>query len=446
MNQLEKLFAKKLTENGDDVFNTTGNYMLDILFMTEYYQKHLEKAYKKFEGRESDRDKLFSMFVRDPRYGLGRRDLGNILERASKVSAADMVKAGRYDDLLSSQPFGANLEKNIHYIYEKVKAGDALAKKWMPRLTGKDRNLALLICKVMGVSQKQYRKDIKVVTTESQLSEHKIDEINFEHVPSLAMIKYYSRFMKEPRFQEYIEQVKAGKKKINTSVVNVYDIYKNRDKIDADLFFDKLEKISISCIPILDTSGSMWDSNDSLGKAMSIAYYLAKCSTYCKNHIISFSSQPELIKIHPQEHFHNWYGLTAGTFSEDESTFSKELNSMYTGDCTNTDFGAVIKLLSGLEEFPDYFVVLSDMEFDEGSNQSKEEVMNLFESSGIETKIIWWNFNGRSTTVPELDSKGNVYMSGYSPMLLKYLESGFDGSKFLNKLLEEYKKNIEENN
>lgn len=33
-------------------------------------------------------------------------------------------------------------------------------------------------------------------------------------------------------------------------------------------------------------------------------------------------------------------------------------------------------------------------------------------------------------------------MSGYSPMLLKFLNVGFDGQKFLNTLIEEYSKNI----
>ena len=116
---------------------------------------------------------------------------------------------------------------------------------------------------------------------------------------------------------------------------------------------------------------------------------------------------------------------------------------MFTGDCTNTDFGAVIELLGKLNEFPDYFVVLSDMEFDYGSSMKKDQVMKLFKDRGIKTKIVWWNFNSRNTTAPEMDNYGNIYMSGYSPMLLKYLQAGFNGKQFLYKLLDEYKKNIE---
>jgi hypothetical protein len=115
---------------------------------------------------------------------------------------------------------------------------------------------------------------------------------------------------------------------------------------------------------------------------------------------------------------------------------------MYTGDCSNTDFGAVMDLLQGMETAPDYFVVLSDMQFDNGSNQSKRETMRLFKERGFKTKIIWWNFSADNKTAPELDEYGNIFLSGYSPYLLKYLESGFDGKKFLDNLLKNYEKQL----
>lgn len=443
MNSLEKLFARKLTENGDDAFNTTGDKLLDILFMTEYFSNHLDEV----EIDKGELEVLFSMFIRDPRFGLGRRDLGRELLRQSGAMMDEVVKCGRYDDLFVTH---WNRFKDVaEYVYNRAVAGDELAKKWLPRFNTKHDELAKMICKVLGISQKEYRKSIKANTVEHKMSDKDFDSINFEHVPSLAMIKYYNRFMKEERFKEYLESVKKGEKKLNVSTTTVYDIYRNRDKIDADLFFDKLEKIKISCIPILDTSGSMWDGNDSIGKATSIAYYLAKNSTYCNNQVVSFSSHPSLIKIKEQNYCmeedwggRNKYKATArfGTSNK----FSRELNSMYTGDCSNTDFGAVITLLGQLDEFPDYFVVLSDMEFDCGSNMSKEKVMQKFRANDVDTKIIWWNFNARATTAPELDEYGNIFLSGYNPMLLKYLESGFDGKKFLSKLLEEYAKNIKE--
>lgn len=455
MNSLEKIFAEKRTENGDVSYNTTGDNLLDILFMTSFFEKHLSQV----KIGDSNKEKLFSMFIRDPRFGLGRRDLGRELMKQSNVSSGDIVKAGRYDDL-----WHIPTEDNIAYLHNEVYKGNELAKKWMPRLVSKNKRVAKALCKEWSLSEKQYRRLIKCDSTvEYKLSyavkkksrplnelfnegifEHPlVDEIKFEQVPSLAMIKYFKAFATredtKERFQTYLDSVKKGEKKLNISTTNVYDIYKNREKIDADLFFDKLEKINISCIPILDTSGSMFDNNDSIGKAMSIAHYLSKCSSYCNGQLIGFSRDPQLITITEEKASHGYWYSSFGNSNK----YSRELNSMYTGEVANTDFGKVMKLLEGLNELPDYLVVLSDMEFDAGSCQSKKGLQKLWKEKGYTTKIVWWNFNDRNKTVPETDEMGNVYISGYSPMLLKYLESGFDGKKYLDKLLSEYLKNID---
>lgn len=418
MNELEKLFAEKQTENGDFSYNTTGNNLLDILFMTSFFEKHLGEVHI----GNSDKEKLFARFIRDPRYGIGRRDLGRRLMYLAGVKSKDIVKSGRFDDLLFSRR-----TEDIDFIVNCAKNGNTLAKKWLPRLNSKNRKLAQYICDIYQISEKNYRRLIKCNTTENKLSRKRTEEIDFEKVPSLAMIKYYKRFENgedtKYRFEKYLENVKKGTKKLNVSTTNVYDIYKNRDKIDADLFFNKLEKIKISCIPILDTSGSMEDENDSIGKATSIAHYLAKSSTYANNEIISFSSYPKLMAIKGKN-------------------YEEQIESMYTGDCSNTDFGAVMDILKRLKEFPEYLVVLSDMEFDEGSYQSKEELEKIWKQNNCNTKIVWWNFNDRNRTVPEIDENGNIYISGYSPMMLQYLEVGFNGEQFLNKLLEEYKNKL----
>lgn len=419
MTELERLFAEKRTENGDISYNTTGDNLLDILFMTSYYEKHLSEV----SIGNSEKEKLFSMFIRDGRFGIGRRDLGRWLMYLSDVSAENIVKAGRFDDL----SFSSN-EEHLDYLMSECKKGNELAKKWMPRLNSKNKSEAMYICEKYNLTEKQYRKLIKCDTTENKLSRHRTNEIEFEKVPSLAMIKYFNRFKNgedtRARFEKYLENVKNGEKKLNISTTNVYDIYRNRESIDADLFFDKIEKIKISCIPILDTSGSMNDCNDSIGKASSIAHYLAKCSTYANNQVISFSSYPRLMTIRGKD-------------------YNAEIRSMYTGDCSNTDFGKVMEILKGLKEFPEYLVVLSDMEFDMGSRQSKLQLQKIWEENNCKTKIVWWNFNNRNKTVPETDEFGNIYISGYSPMLLKYLECGFNGEQFLNKLLDEYKNKID---
>ena len=438
MSELNRLFEGKLTENGDEAFTTTGDVFLDILFGTEYLTAQINKNPAKyahhFEMLKKENPefvKYFAMFIRDPRYGLGRRDLGRALFAAlfPLVSFDEIVGCGRYDDLFYA--FSDNeevMESVMCFSWDKLVLEDYFAKKWMPRLHTKRDAFARKFCNRFGISHKEYGKLIKCDTVENALTNHRIEMVDFEKVPSLAMLKYYKRFAKELRFQDYLRQVKEGKKKINTACTTVYDIYRNLKTLGdtADILFDKLEKIEISCIPVVDTSGSM-SCNDNIGRALSIGYYLSRCSTYCKNQFITFSTKPELVRIDPND------------------SFGAAMYKMRTADWGfNTDFGKVMKLLSSLRTFPDYIVVLTDMEWDYGSSQSTRETMQIFDEYGAQTKVVYWNFNDRNMTVNFQNEEPRViYMSGYSPFLLKYLSVGFDGKKFLNKLVSEYKSIIE---
>ncbi len=454
MNEIEKLLNKKKTENGDVAYKSTGNNLTDLFFMTPFFEKHLDEV----KIGTTDKEKLFSMFIRDPRFGLGRRDLGRVLMKQSKVSAEDIALAGRYDDLIAIAT-----DEALAYLKEQLDKGNELAKKWMPRLTGKDKRIAKALCKIWNISEKEYRALIKTdKTTEYKLSyaekkggtplnelfnegeyEHPlVDSIDFEQVPSLAMTKYLHTFSTrediKSRFDEYIEKVKENKAKVNTSTANVYDGYKTATKgisneatevISNKIVDNATLGVEMNAIPIVDTSGSMgWDDygerGSLLAKAYSIAYALATKSTYSPNQVISFSSEPKLMTIKGD-------------------TLREKYRSMYTGDCSNTDFGKVMKLLAGLKKYPEYLVVLSDMEFDYGSYQSKEETMRIFKSHGANTRIIWWNLNDRNKTVPEFDEYGNIYLSGYNLQMLKLLENNFDMTTYLDKIIKKYKEDID---
>lgn len=457
MNELEKIIYKvnneKLTENGDKAYKTTGNNLTDLFFMTPFFEKNLDQVHI----GESEKEKIFSMFIRDPRFGLGRRDLGRKLMELSNVSAENIVKAGRYDDLIYIPT-----DKNLLYLKEQLYAGNELAKKWMPRLTGKGKKYAKALCKMWNISEKEYRKLIKTEdTVEYKLSYAEkvegtplndlfsknnfnhplVDKIDFEKVPSLAMTKYTHTFstredLKE-RFAAYIQKVKENKAKLNTSTTDVYDGYKvatrgisteAKEVIANKIIDDKTIGVEMNAICIVDSSGSMewggYDTDSLLGRAYAIAYGIATKSTYAPNQVISFSSKPQLMTIKG-------------------NTLKEKYDSMYTGDCSNTDFGRVMELLKGLKKYPEYLIVLSDMEFDYGSNQSKEETMRIFKENGANTKIIWWNLNNRNKTVPEFDEYGNIYLSGYNLQILKLLENKFDMTSYIDKILEKYKKDID---
>lgn len=455
MNELEKIFAEKKTENGDISYSTTGNNLADLIFLTPFFEKHLDQA----KIGTSEKEKLLAMYIRDPRYGLGRRDLGRKLMKLAEVDTHDIVTAGRYDDL-----WHIPTNNNINMLRAFLADNNQLAKKWMPRLTGKDKKVAKAFCKMWNITEKEYRQLIKTDSTvEYKLSYAEkgngtplndlfnkgiynhplVDKINFEQVPSLAMHKYLHAFstredIKE-RFSQYIEDVKANKKKVNVTTANVYDAYKTANagwttqsvekdarEVVANKTVDNATLgVELDAIPILDTSASMGylGDGDLIDKATSVAHAIATKSTYAPNQVISFSSRPQLMTIKGD-------------------TLKEQYRSMYTGDCSNTDFGKVMELLKGLKKFPEYLIVLSDMEFDYGSRQSKKETMELFKKNGANTKIIWWNFNDRNKTVPEFDEYGNIYLSGYNIQMLKLLENKFDMTTYIDKIIEDYRKKI----
>ena len=466
INELEKLFATKRTENGDVAYKTTGNNLTDLFFMTPYFEKHLDQV----KIGTSEKEKVFSMFIRDPRFGLGRRDLGRELMKQSEVPFYNVVLAGRYDDLWHNPT-----RENLNYLRTKLIQGDELAKKWMPRLTGKDKRFAKALCKEWEISEKEYRALIKTdATTEYKLSYAEkqegtplndlfnknnyihplVNEIDFEKVPSLAMTKYLHTFSTrediKPRFEEYIKAVKENKAKVNTTTTNVHDAYKTtmtcswttqsiedeaRDIVGKKIVETATLNVEMDAICILDTSCSMYstswwggqpdfNANDIGCKAMSVCHAIATHSTYAPNQLISFSSYPKLMTIKGD-------------------TLKEQYQSMYTGDCSNTDFGKVMQLLKNLKKFPQYIIVLSDMEFDYGSQQSKNELMSLFKKYEAPTKLIWWNFNNRNKTAPEFDEYGNIFLSGYNLQILRLLENNFDMTSYIDKILEKYKKDID---
>jgi len=451
--------AEKLTENGDAAYNTTGDNLIDLLFMADFFQKHLGEA----KIGNSDREKVFSMYMRDPRFGQGRRDLGRILMEQAGVDPEYTVLAGRFDDLWNNPT-----DENMAKLKAELEAGNELAKKWMPRLTGKNRKVAQAIAKMWGLKEHEYRKLIKtdstveyklsyaekvegettpldeLFKTKGEYAHPLVDEIDFEKVPSLAMTKYLRAFSTredtKERFGKYIEDVKNEKAKVNTSTANVHDAYKTVRNADfreqeveeaADVVGKKIveqetDSLALDCICVLDTSGSMGSISDPsslCGKATSVAHALATHSTYAPNQVISFSSRPQLMNIKG-------------------SSLKAQYNSMYTGDCSDTDLAAVFKILMGLKRFPKYVIVMSDMEFNRGSATSMREWVKLCKDNEADTKLIWWNFNDRNRTSPEVDEYGNIYMSGYDLQALLLIPGVMDMTEYIDKIIKEYVKKV----
>lgn len=448
---LKKEDSKKLTQNGDKSYTSTGNDLVDLMFMAEYFTNNLNEV----NIGSSDKEKLFSLYMRDPVDGKGYRDLGRELMKQAGNNPKEIVTVGRFDDLWNNPT-----QQNLEHLLVEVAKGNELAKKWMPRLQSKDKEVAKKIAQAIGLSEKKYRKFIKTDSTveyklsyaeqnngshleelfnDKQVVHPLVDEIKFSEVPSLAMTKYIKAFSTRDdlkgRFGEYIEEVKDGKTKINTKTANVRDAQKlatsnvsvASDVVAKEIVKQETDGLALNAIVVLDTSGSMNWGYGAMGipydNAMAVAHAVATNSTYEKNKVISFSSNPRLMEIKG-------------------STLNEQYKSMHTGDVSNTDLGKVFEILKGLKKFPEYVVVLSDMEFDQGSSTSMNEWKQLLKDNGARTKLIWWNFNQQNRTSPEYNPDGSIFMSGYDVRSLMQLPGVIDTDEFIDNILKEYSKKL----
>ena len=221
-----------------------------------------------------------------------------------------------------------------------------------------------------------------------------------------------------------MKNVKNDKAMVNVSTTTVVDAYyvatdymspqsveENKDILGKKIVDNATVGVEMDAICILDTSGSMgWlGSHDLIDKATALAHGIATHSTYAPNQVISFSSRPRLMTI------------TGNTLKE-------QYQSMYTGDCSNTDFGRVMEILRGLKKYPEYIIVLSDMEFDYGSSNIPlfKEIELEYKSYGYELpRLIFWNVNSRTGTIPlKENDRGVVLLSGFSTNVVKMAMSG----------------------
>lgn len=195
-----------------------------IIKNATYYNEHPSETPK---IGISDMDKTFAMFVRDPRHGLGYRNLGRYLMRQAKVSPKDVVIAGRFDDLFEFKGM-----EYMNYVFSELMNGNVLARKWMPRLHSAKRRYAKKFCKHFELSEKDYRALIKCPETVEYKLSHHCDNIIFNTIPKRAINKYKSAIQNnellKKSFKEYVLDVQKGNKTLidtNETTLTVDKVY-----------------------------------------------------------------------------------------------------------------------------------------------------------------------------------------------------------------------------
>jgi hypothetical protein len=375
----------------------------------------------------------------------------------------------RVSDLFANQ-----LKKDLEFLTSDKPNEISLAAKWCPSLDS-SFDKATLLCESIarkiftresfpeyeGVVEAHYayrvrdrlRKDVLVPLRKTlQLPEvymgaRNWDILPYNRVASVAMKSYKEIFLKHDaeRFQQYLDDAKAGKTKVAAGAVLPHEIIRELDGGDggqvAELQWkrtvdDMKEKGSLrNCIAVCDVSGSM--NGEPMEVCVALGLLVSELSEEpWKGKLITFSQNPEL-------------HLVKGDDLYSKTEFVKKMQWGM-----NTDFQKVFDLILGVavqeklkpEEMIKRVFVFSDMEFDQAASSSHysrpgyaflrqppsnpsngwetdyEVIVRKYKQNGygdVVPEIVFWNLrDSRATPVPG-NKKGVALVSGFSKNLMK---------------------------
>ena len=441
------------TENGMKARKSTANPCVDLFFNIGAMRgKDVIPAFVAAYVHDPVAAIRIALWARDVRGGAGERkifrDILKYMETNDPESAKRIVsripELGRWDDMLVAN--GPIKEYSFSLIQSALMDGNGLAAKWMPR-KGKE---AAELREFLHWSPKYYRKTLVNLTkvVESQMCSKDWDNINFNHVPSVASSRYKKAFARNTeKYKEWTAALVstdpevAKSVKVNAGAVYPYDVLKglitpygyssrydqsNLNHITAQ--WDALPNYvgDANILPLVDVSGSMVtpaggnskSSTTCLDVAVSLGLYLADKNTgKFKDTFLTFSGDPDLLHL--------------------KGNIVQKIEQMVKSKWTmNTDLHKAISKILGValaanvpqSEMPKILLILSDMQFDSCTSYD-DSVMEMIErrysEAGYEVpKIVFWNLNSKDNAPVKFDKSGTALVSGFSPSIVKAVLAG----------------------
>lgn len=479
MEKLKEMNNYKLTENGGVAYESTRNPVYDMFAFGGAYRDRSDVDVILLFKNALEYDETMALkclfYLRDCRGGQGER-------RFFRVAYQWLIKAypniarrnlkylseyGRWDDLIYIC-LGTALEKDMVNMVREQLILDAQCKtpsllaKWVPSENASSyttKKAAAALRKALKLSHRDYRKLLsslrtKINIVEKLMSENRWDEIEFDKIPSKAGLKYKNAFARRDIIaQKYEKFISDEDTKVNAKTLYPYEVVEQvTDTFDyhyEEPHMDEVERLAVEkywknlpdyfngkdcrTMCVVDTSGSMTSTYGKtktapIDVAISLGMYCAeRIGGPFKDHYISFSSRPQLIKIE---------GID---FADKVARIYKE------NLCDNTDlvrtFDLILNIAKNLQvnpkDIPNTLVVISDMEIDCGTTwgydterlmaTEMEKVRKKFAAAEVEMpRLVYWNVNARNNTI--LDSGPNVsFVSGCSPVLFEQVITGKNG-------------------
>lgn len=443
------------TENGMLARASTADPIVDLFFKIGALRgQNVIPAFTAAYATDKNLALRIALWARDVRGGAGERkifrDILAWLEKNDKDAAVALInkapEVGRWDDILG---FTENDVKLIAFsrVKEALEAKNGLAAKWMPR----KGPLAVELRNFLGWSPKRYRKTLVGLTkvVETQMCAKNWNEINYSHVPSVAMKRYRKAFYKNSKdlFEAYVEAVKAKKvdpktgkvAKVNASAIFPHDVirgymqkyqawsYGERNtmsKTEIDIMIEQWNALPNfieggNVLPLVDVSGSMTSpAVDKSGLrpidvAVSLGLYCADKNTGKFNGtFLTFSGQPQLITM--------------------SGNITNKMDQLITSKWEmNTNLHAAFEKILDVavkanvpqSEMPETLLILSDMQFDacvRHDDSAIQMIRRKYEAAGYELpKVVFWNLVAHDNVPVKFDERGTALVSGFSPSVLK---------------------------
>jgi hypothetical protein len=457
---------KTTTTNGMVALKSTGNASVSLFYKIGASRgKNIIPDFVAALAENQNHALRIAAWSRDVRGGAGERqifrDILTYLETndtdAAKALARKVPELGRWDDLLVFK--GAELK---HFAFDLIKealdAGNGLAAKWMPR----KGEVAVELRDAFGWTPKFYRKRLVELTNvvETQMCAKDWDNINFNHVPSLASSRYKMAFYKHTaKYAEWTAALASGDPnvKVNASAVYPYDVLKGlaapshygttkMTKAELDHITAQWEALpnyvgEANILPLVDVSGSMTSKAGGhqskstvtcLDVSVSLGLYLAdKNKGKFKDTFLTFSTNPELLHLKGNivQKIDQMIRSSWAMSTNLEAAFDLILRTAINGNVPP-------------EEMPSAVLILSDMQFNRCVSNSDHTAMKMieqkFRNAGYEApQVVFWNLNAYENVPVSHDKSGAALVSGFSPAILKsVLATDFDRFSPENVMLE----------
>jgi len=435
------------TANGMRALASTGNSCVSLFYgIGASRGKNIVPAFTAAFVENREIALRIAQWARDARGGAGERtlfrDILVHLEKtdtdAAKALLAKVPEIGRWDDLLVFTTTDLKVEAYA-LIAEALAASNGLCAKWMPRKGA----VAAELRAALGMSPKQYRKTLVNLTkvVETQMCAKDWDNINFNHVPSLAASRYKKAFTRHtPKFAEYVAKLikKDPTVKVNAGAVYPYDVLKgvvsaygttSKSKTELDHIVAQWDALpdfvgDANILPLVDVSGSMTcragghnskSETTCLEVAVSLGLYLAdKNSGKFKDTFLTFSGSPDLITL-------------KGNVIDKINQMVKSKWEMNTNLHRAFDKILSVAVANNVpqHEMPEILLVLSDMQFDccRGHDDTAMQMIERkYADAGYTVpQVVFWNINSSDNVPVKADKSGAALVSGFSPSIVKAL-------------------------